>query len=324
VAPAHDVLPGLDPDDGIVLRGPERAEPGYWAGCPSVVADGDRWLMTYRQRRPRGAERERGWRCAVAVSDDGISFSDVWSVTKDELSTSSMERFAVAPLPDGGGYRLLLSYVDPVDNRWRIDSVTAADPAQFDVAARRPVLTAASTATEGVKDPWLFEYEHVTYLFASFAAPSASVDAQAHATGDIYNVGATTHPTGVATSVDGETFTWQGEALGVGAGWDRYQARLNTVMPVAGGFLGVYDGSASHAENYEERCGLARSVDLRNWSSATPDEPWTESAHATGSVRYVDLVLRDGDWWAYYEMTRDDGAHELRAARLRPPLLGRQ
>lgn len=80
-------LPAFDPTTGIVVLAPEKSEPGYWVGCAGVLHDGDRFWLTYRQRRPRGAEAERGWRCAVAVSSDGVTFEDVWSVHKDELGS---------------------------------------------------------------------------------------------------------------------------------------------------------------------------------------------------------------------------------------------
>jgi hypothetical protein len=309
-------LPAFDAMAGAVLRAPEKNEPGYWTGCPGVLREesGLTWL-TYRQRRPRGAEAERGWRCAVAVAKDGVHFRDVWSVHKDELGSSSMERFCLMPTADGR-YRLYLSYVDPEDGRWRIDSIEAREPADFSIASRKPVLTAASTGTEGVKDPYLIQAGPVTYLFASFAANRDGIGAQAHATGDIYNVGVTTHPTGLAVCTDGMNFDWRGEALQVGAGWNRYQARLNSVVPVTGGFIGFYDGSASHAENYEERCGIAVSADLRTWTRLSDDRPWIQTAQGSGSVRYVDALIADGQWWIYYEMTRADEAHELRLMRL--------
>ncbi|WP_223167977.1 hypothetical protein [Nonomuraea sp. SYSU D8015] len=311
----HMPLPPFDPTAGTVVLSPEKNEPGYWAGCAGVLGDGDRYWLTYRQRRPRGAEAERGWRCAVAVSDDGIGFTDVWAVHKDELGSSSMERFCLTPAGDGG-FRLFISYVDPADNRWRIDALTAKDPSAFDLATRRPVLTAASTGTEGVKDPYVMSVGPVTYLFASFAAALSGPAPEAHATGDIYNVGATTHPTGLATSLDGESFTWHGTVLPVGAGWNRYQTRLNSVVHVEGGYVGFYDGSASHEENYEERCGIAVSADLFTWHRLSDDGPWVTAPHGTGSVRYVEALIVDGEWRLYYEMTRADGAHELRLIRV--------
>lgn len=304
----------FDPTQGTLILTPELAEPGYWAGCAGVLREADRFVLTYRERRPRGADQERGWRCAIAVSDDGEKFTDVWSVEKRELGTPSMERFSVVPFE--GGYRLYLSYVDPVDNRWRVDVIESATIEGFDLARRTPVLTAASTGTEGVKDPYVYRCGPVTYLFASFAAAGAFAAPDAHGTADIYNVGVTTCPTGVATSLNGRDFTWQGEVLSVGSTWDSYQARLNSIVPVKGGYVGFYDGSSSAEENYEERCGIAVSGDLFTWKRLSGDTPWVTSPWGTGSVRYVDALIEGGEWWLYYELTRADGAHELRLARV--------
>ena len=246
---------------------------------------------------------------------DGIRFDDVWEVRKDELGSASMERFALVPDATGGGMTLYLSFVDPADGRWRIDAVAGPDPGRLDVAARRPVLTAATTGTEGVKDPVVVRAGGVEHLFASVAAARPGLAPDAHATSDIYNVGATTHPTGLATRhVDDPEapFRWIGDALPVGAGWDRYQARLGSVVVSDGGWIGLYDGSAGHLENYEERLGLATSPDLRTWTSRTPGGPWLTGPGPTGSVRYVD-AHRLGDRWRFFaEISRPDGAHELR------------
>lgn len=312
-------LPPLDPMDSTVVLSPEEARPGYWVGCAGVLHEPEknRFLLTYRRRRPRQhSDGDRGYRCAVAVSEDGVSFTDVWSVDKRDLNSPSMERFSLIPTRDG--YQLFISYVDPADNRWRIDVLEAPEVDQFDVAARKEVLTASSTGTEGVKDPYVLRQGPVTYLIASYAEklPNGEAADRAHASADIYNVGVTTHPTGLATSVDGQHFIWHGQTLGVGAGWDSYQARISSVVPLAGcGYLGFYDGSASHEENYEERPGLAVSADLFTWRRLTPHGPWTEAPHTTGSVRYVDAHVIDGRWWIYFEMTRPDGAHELRLSR---------
>jgi hypothetical protein len=314
-------LDRLDPTDSTVVLTPESDEPGFWVGCAAVLHEPEkgRFVLTYRRRRPRGhSDGDRGYRCAVATSEDGVHFTDVWSVDKSELGSPSMERFSL--VRSTGGYELFISYVDPADNRWRIDVLEAEDIDGFDVATRTEVLTAASTGTEGVKDPYVLRQGPDTYLIASYAEqlPDGQGGAQAHATADIYNVGATTHPTGLATSVDGQPFTWHGQILPVGSGWDGYQARLNSVVPLeTGGYLGFYDGSAGHEENYEERTGLATSADLFTWHRLTPDGPWTVSPHGTGSVRYVDAHLIDGQWWIYFETTRSDGAHELRLARPR-------
>ncbi|MFJ9693966.1 hypothetical protein [Kitasatospora sp. NPDC101183] len=322
--PALPAAPDLS-GSHLVLA-PERAEPGYWAGCPSVryEPDLDRFLLTYRARRPRSTAGdsapggpERGWRCAVAESHDGLEFHDLWSVRSEELGSPSMERLAL--LRRDGRYLLHLSYVDPADNRWRIDALTAEAPEHFDLAARTPVLTAATTGTEGVKDPYLLDTPEGVHLFTtvSRARPfTAEERARAHADADIHTTGLTVQPTAHALSPDGLRFAAApgraAEALDVGpaGAWDGYESRITAVLPDGeGGWLALYDGSSDAAGNYEERCGLAASPDLRTWRRLTPDGPWLD-------VRYADLVAARGRWYLYYEWTRPDGAHELRVAVL--------
>lgn len=308
-------LPHFDLEQAVVVRAPERPEAGYWVGCPSVLVEPERGriLMTYRERRPRGAAQERGWRCTIAESSDGVHFNDVWQVEKGELETSSMERFSLLPEPDGDGYLLYLSYVDPEDSRWRIDVCESDSIAGFDVAQRKPVLTAAMTQTEGVKDPYTMRVGPATYLYASFAA-ARSFDAEeraaAHASADIYVTGMTTFPTGLGVSQDGRDFEWRETALGVGAGWDRYQARITSVLPAGSMFLACYDGSGNATENYEESIGVAVSADLARWTSLTPQRPWA-SRTTDRSLRYADVVTAGDGPSMYFEQTRPDGAHEL-------------
>lgn len=314
-------LEGFDPHDSVTIFEPEMPGTGYWAGCPTVLYEPDRsrFLLTYRQRRPRGeAATERGWRCAVAESADGVNFQDIWAVEKAELGTSSMERFAVTRLRDR--YLLYTSYVDPADNRWRIDVTEADAPDQFDVAKATPALTAETTGTEGVKDPHPVVVGSSLFLFASYAAPAELTPhdrERAHATADIYTTGLSTFPTGLAISQDGVGFDWRPDVLSTGTGWDRYQARLTTVVPGHSGFLGLYDGSADASENYEERSGVAFSADLVRWTRLTPQRPWRSSPHASGSLRYADVAAVDDEWFVYYEASRADGAHELRLARVK-------
>ncbi|MET8701726.1 hypothetical protein ABZW10_23070 [Kitasatospora sp. NPDC004723] len=321
-----------DLSGSALVRAPERPEPGYWAGCPSVryEPDHDRFLLTYRERRPRGAggsggsggaggaaDQDRGWRCAVAESRDGVEFRDLWSVERADLGSPSMERFALLRRDDD--YLLHLSYVDPVDRRWRIDALRADTPEAFDLATRTPVLTAAGTGTEGVKDPYLLEHDGGVRLFATVSrsrAFTAGERARAHATADIHTTGLTVQPTALADSPDGLRFTAPpgraAEVLDVGpaGAWDAYESRITAVLPDgSGGWLALYDGSADADGNYEERCGLAASADLRHWQRLTPDGPWLD-------VRYADVVAARGRWYLYYEWTRPDGAHELRVAVL--------
>lgn len=313
-------LGGMDPEQGQTICLPEGVGSGYWVGCPSVLYEPDRgrFLMCYRERRPRGHEQDRGWRCAIAESADGVSFRDIWEVRKDELGTTSMERFSLLADP-ACGYLLYLSYVDPADNRWRIDVVSADGPDAFKVVDAGAALTAESTGTEGVKDPYTLRVGSAVFLFASYARPNGLDGAPrevAHASADIYATGLTDHPTGLAISGDGRAFSWQPDVLRVGSSWDSWAARLTTVLPTGDGFLGLYDGASGVEGNYEERTGLAISFDLRDWTRLTPGQPLFKSNHATGSLRYADAVPVDDEWFIYYEYANPDGSHELRLSRI--------
>lgn len=315
------LFPPFDPEMGQVVLEPEAPGQGYWVGCPSVFYDAEResFLLTYRRRRPRGLGEERGYACFIAESKDGLSFTEIWNIKKGQLGTSSMERFCIQKSPTGS-YLLYISYVDPADNRWRIDVIEADQPDKFDPAQRREVFTAAATGTESVKDPQVFKIGPVYYMLISFAKNldlTASQREQAHATADIYTTGLTQAPTALAISLDGIKFNWLGEVLPVGKGWDRYQSRLNSVVKLDGLFVGFYDGSASEQENYEERSGLAVSFDLKNWDRLTPDQPWVVSSHASGALRYIQGVKVGEELWLYYEYARQDAAHELRLIKLK-------
>lgn len=322
--------PLFDPEQGITILEPESAGPGYWVGAPSILWDAEResFLLTYRRRRPRQTHPDRGYVACIAESRDGVQFQDVWTVEKAAFGTTSMERFSLVR-EAGGPYRLYAGYVDPVDNRWRIDVLEADRPEDFDPSDARPALTAESTGTEGVKDPWVFQVAGLWHMLVSYAAPRVpDVTAtsgspgpswtQMHSTADVYNTGVLVAPTGLAISEDGIAWRWDGEILGVGAAdsWDAYQARLCSIVHRSPVWVGFYDGSANVQQNYEERCGLVYSADLRTWHRVTLSGPVLVSPEGSGSLRYVDAVEHEGSILCYYEHARADGSHELRMSRL--------
>ncbi len=154
----------------------------------------------------------------------------------------------------------------------------------------------------------------VTPSMSYAPTPPGDVSPEAmHGTRDIYNTGASRSLTGLATSDDGLDWSWQGAIPEPSAGgWDRYASRLNTVYRRDDRFVGLYDGAGDVSENYEERCGLAVSADLRSWIRLSVDGPAVGPNGGPGSVRYVEAVQATEWTRFYYEYTRDDGAHELR------------
>jgi hypothetical protein len=73
-----------------------------------------------------------------------------------------------------------------------------------------------------------------------------------------------------------------------------------------------YDGRASAAENFEERTGIAAGTEPAALT-AVGTTAAAESPYAGRGLRYLDVLpLSGGRHRLYYEMTRPDGAHELR------------
>jgi hypothetical protein len=313
------LAPLFDPTEGDTVCEPLKGEPGYWAGACSVLYEDDpgRFLLYYRLRQPRPI---RGGECRIAVSEHGISFTDIWSATQHDLGTGSMEKACLLRGLDGV-YRLYLSLVDPETNRWRTDVLEAARPDEFSPRDRRAVFTPDEVGVEGVKDPVVCVVGGEYHMLLSYAPKPRAVtlrEAEAmHATGDVYNTGLTKSATALAVSTDGVRFEWVGDVFSPpDGGWDSYCRRISSVLWTPPVFSCFYDGSASVEENYEERAGLAYSLDLRSFTSVTPHGPIITSPYGRGSVRYIDGVRVEDDFHLYYEFTRPDGSHELRHSRV--------
>jgi hypothetical protein len=302
---------------GQIIRDPAGPQSGYWAGAPGVshAADEGAWYLTYRIRRPRGVAPDRGGEARIARSNDLSRWQDVWSVTKDKFDSASIERCALRKGPDGQ-WRYFASYVDPADGRWCVSVLKAGDVRILDAAKATPVFKAPPLGLEGIKDPWIFAEQGTYYMILSVAVATPRTSGQSHSTLDIFNTGECVSATGLAVSRDLDKWEWQGVVfMPESSGWDCYCRRINCVIPSRGKYFGFYDGSASHAENYEERTGLAVSTDLRRWTSLTPNGPMFTSPHASGSLRYLDAQMDGSGVCLFYEFARPDGAHDLRLAK---------
>ena len=317
---------------GRVIRQPVGREPGYWVGCPGAFFDEveQAWYLTYRIRRPRGVAPDRGGEVRIARSTDLERWDDVLTVTKDRYHSASIERSCLQRGKDGD-WRYFTSYVHPADGRWCTAMMKSATVASLDPAGAKVVFSGPPLALEGVKDPWMIEHDGVYHLFLSIATPTPKTGEASHASLDIFNTGECKSATGLAVSRDLDHWEWQGVVFAPEAGgWDRYCRRMNSVVPLAAAgtagkapagaprFLGFYDGSASHLENYEEKCGLAVSSDLRNWQSIAPQQPAFTSPFASTSLRYLEAKAAKGARQLFYEFARADGAHEMRAITCDP------
>jgi predicted GH43/DUF377 family glycosyl hydrolase len=304
--------------NGTVVREPVGAGNGYWIGCPGLWHDtrDGAFYLTYRIRRPRGVAPDRGGEVRIARSTDLATFEDVWTMTKDQVQSASIERTHFVRGRDGQ-FRYFASYVAPEDGRWCVTITRAAGVADLQVANMQRLFTATDLQLEGIKDPWVFEVDGTYYMLLSIALPTAKTSDASHSTLDIYNTGECVSATGLASSKDLDHWEYHGTVFQPGPdGWDCYCRRINSVLPHNGRYYGFYDGSASHKENYEERCGVAVSDDLKTWECLTPDGPLVTSPFATGSIRYFDAQILDGRVRLFYEFAKEDESHNLRTVEL--------
>src|SRR5262245_42025626 len=94
-------------DESSVVIGAPGAGPGFWAGGPSAVHDGDgAVILAYRLRRP--VDAGRGYANVIARADDGIHFDTLLELDKASFACASLERPAIVRRPDGG-WRLYVS-----------------------------------------------------------------------------------------------------------------------------------------------------------------------------------------------------------------------
>ena len=282
------------PEHGVVAAGPPGTGPGYWSGAPSAVAGDGEIFLAYRLRRPIG--QGRGYAVAVARSTDGVRFSTLLTIGKQELATESLERPALVRTPDGR-WRLYLSCATTGTKHWRVEVTEAAHPGEFDVRRREVILP--GDAKTGVKDPVIRYHDGQWHLWAS-----------CHPLDDPLHTDQMT--TEYATSADGLAWTWHGTALsGTPGRWDSRGTRVTSVDFGRDVVTAYYDGRATAAENYEERTGVATGPDPVALT-AVGDGPAASSPYHGGGLRYLDMVpLPDGRHRMYYEMTAPDGSHAL-------------
>uniref|UniRef100_A0A7S4UDU1 Glycosyl hydrolase family 32 N-terminal domain-containing protein n=1 Tax=Paramoeba aestuarina TaxID=180227 RepID=A0A7S4UDU1_9EUKA len=302
---------------GHIVREPVGCGQGYWVGCPSITWDNadNCGYLCYRVRRPRGVAPDRGGEVRICKTTDFKNFEDVWMVKKEQLlNTPSMERSVVRRAKDGK-WRFFTSCVDPEDKRWITvvikgdEDITHLDPTNVQTVFKGPAL-----GLEGVKDPWLLQIGDVYHMILSVALPIETTSGDSHDTNDIFNTGECLSATALATSTDLDNWKWEGVILQPDRkqGWDRYCRRISSVVEKNGKYFAFFDGSEGHHQNYEEKCAFAISENLREWKPLSLDAPDLCSPHASKSLRYVDCLDHEGKLHLFYELAREDGAHEMR------------
>jgi hypothetical protein len=325
VEPPHPGARGVplpDGASGTVVVPPPDGRPGTWAGAPSAVYRDGVFHLAYRLRRPEG--EGRGYANVVARSTDGVRFDVVAVVEKERFGAESLERPALVVTPEGR-WRLYVSCATPGTKHWWVALLEADTPEGLASAAPTTVLPGdAGPGGWAVKDPVVQSHGGLWHLWAS-VHPLDDPDATDRMTTEHY------------TSPDGVAWTWLGTALRADAGrWDSRGVRISSVVDLGDRLVATYDGRASAAENWEERTGVAVDDSTQHPDGSfgrfrtvgdAPAAAAPDPARTGAGLRYLDVVaLPGGSYRLFYEVTRPDGAHELRtetvAALPSTPLVG--
>jgi hypothetical protein len=291
---AHIAALMPQPDKSVVAVPAPGTGPGMWAGAPSVARGDDGTVyLAFRLRRPEGLGR--GYATAVARSADGVRFETLLVINREEFGAESLERPALVATADGA-WRLYVSCATPGSKHWRVEMLEAGHPGAFDARRSRVVLPGDDKTA--VKDPVIVRDGGRWHLWAS-VHPLADPDEADQMTTDY------------ATSADGVSWTWQGTALSPRPGeWDARGVRVSAVRLSPGSAVAYYDGRAAKEQNFEERTGIATGTEP---GALTAHGLIAQSPYGGGGLRYLCILpLPGGGERYYYEMTRADGAHELR------------
>jgi hypothetical protein len=295
----------FEPSSSVVVRTPPGTGYGNWIGGKVFYeATRDEFVLFYRARRP--LEHGRAGVCGIATSSDGMQFNDVWTATKDDFNANSIEEGHAVWF--GGRWMVYVSYEVKGTSTWRIDLLQADDLADLDTQTRRTVLSPGEFGLPWIKDPYVHLMGDELWLYA--AAPPRTGPA---IDGDRIHA-APMDATVLAVSTDGlyfPTIEYVFEAPGDDS-WHGRRARINSMIEWGDGYLAMFDGGRTFYDNYEEHAGLATSTD--GLSFVRDLEPWVTSPY--GCVRYVCALRARDAIWLYFEYTREDGSHDLRAQRI--------
>lgn len=286
----------------VTILEPDENLPEWWAGAPSVArADDGTFYLAARMREGRSPRGQRGYEIRIMKSEDGRVFAPVHHIHRKDADVPVFERPCLLRHPQTGQFRLY--GCSGLEHGWSIlmfDDVD--DPADFDPKTARVVLRAnypddGFVHVTGYKDPFVFYAQNQWHMFV---IGTDRVERLFH-----------------FVSQDG--IDWQAAQDGPvmeNTGWHNYFTRPACVLPLAVGYLLVYEGSYVHWRDpvYNIATGLAYSPDLETFYDLTPDAPLLKSC-TSGEYhtwRYSHWMMVDDAIYIYAEVARPNNTNEVR------------
>ena len=290
-------------DYEVVLE-PDENVPEWWAGAPSVCRSEDGiFYLAARMREGQSPRGKRGYEIRLLRSSDGRHFEPLHHLRREEAGVPGFERPALVQDPGTGKFRLY--GCAGLENGWAIlkfDDV--ADPADFQAGTARPVLEVPTpangfAAVTGYKDPVVFWEGNRWHLFV---IGTDRIERIHH-----------------FISASGETWTpAPNPPVLENQGWHNFFTRPASILPLAVGYLFVYEGSHLEWRDpvYNIATGLAYSPDLETFLDLTPQEPLLKSTTPGNyhTWRYSHWMRVGEQVLVYWEAARPNNTNEIRVA----------
>jgi len=287
--------------DYTVVLEPDHDTPEWWAGAPSVLRSDDGFYLAARMREGNSPRGLRGYEVRILRSEDGKRFQPVHHLKREDVGVPGFERPSLVRVPDTGKYRLYACA--GLETGWAVLCFDDVDDPK-DIAPRswKRVLWEEPpddgfAYVSGYKDPY------VTYLdgqWHMFVIACDRVERIGHFLSD-----------------DGHHWRQASDRPFMeNSGWHNFYTRPACVVPLAVGYLFVYEGSLLTWRDpvYNIATGLAYSPDLQQCIDLTPDAPLLKSTtpgdYATW--RYWHWVRVGEQLYVYFEAARPNNSNEVR------------
>ena len=286
-----------------VILEPDEDTPAWWAGAPSVARGEDgTFYLAARMREGRSPLGRRGYEIRLLRSDDGRRFEVVHRIPREKAGVQGFERPALIIDGKTGAFRLY-GCARFEKEGWSIlrfddaESLEAIDPASC-----RPVLSADPPDPmfcnpEGYKDPFIFRDGD---RWRMFTIGFERVERVHHFESD-----------------DGDSWRRAGDwPVMENAGWHNCYTRPACLVPMALGYLFVYEGSNLQWRDpaYNIATGLAYTPDLSTFLDLTPGAPLLKSTTPGDyhTWRYSHWLTVGDRVYAYFEAARPNNTNEIR------------